>query len=150
MKILSLDMATKTGWACNDPEVSGVEDFAVRRGESPGMRFVRFRAWLQEIISHLTPDVVVYEQAHHRGGAATEVGVGLSTHMQGVLAESGIDYIGCHTGTLKRHATGKGNSKKPAMMEAYRKKWGCEPQDDNECDARWLLDWAMKELGNRR
>jgi hypothetical protein len=38
MNILSLDMATKTGWALkeNGRIVSGVQAFAKQRGESPG------------------------------------------------------------------------------------------------------------------
>lgn len=44
MNILALDMATKTGWATNAGRTSGVQTFDVKRGESPGMRFLRCRA----------------------------------------------------------------------------------------------------------
>ncbi len=149
MRILALDMATKTGWAMNDPSVSGVENFAVRRGESPGMRFVRFVAWLEEIIEKARPDLVVYEQAHHRGGAATEVAVGLATHLQSTLARHGIDHTSYHTATIKKHATGRGNAGKEEMMAAYRERFGSRPVDDNEADARWALDLAMRDFGGR-
>jgi len=148
MKILALDMATKTGWAVNDPELSGVENFAVKRGESPGMRFIRFKSWLEEMIKRVEPDLVVHEQPHHRGGASTEVALGFVTHLQSTLAPHGIEYTNKHTSEIKIHATGKGNAGKPAMIKAYREKWGVDPADDNEADARWLLDLVRKEYGS--
>ena len=146
MRILALDMATKTGWAVNKPELSGVENFAIKRGESPGMRFLRFHAWLEEMFQKVKPNLVVYEQAHHRGGAATAIALGMIAILQKQCAERGVEYMTCHTGTLKKHATGKGNASKSEMMRAYKAKWGHEPMDDNECDARWLLDWAITNL----
>lgn len=72
MNILVLDMATKTGWATNINRTSGVQTFDVKRGENPGMRFLRCCGWLNEMIQLLgSVDLIVYEQAHHRGGAAT-------------------------------------------------------------------------------
>ena len=60
MRILALDLATRTGWAWGNvykdgpfTPHSGVEDFSVRRGESPGMRFLRFDAWLSETMDLL-------------------------------------------------------------------------------------------------
>ena len=53
MKILALDLATKSGWATNVDHQSGVQVFDVRRGESPGMRFLRCRAWLGEMFQLL-------------------------------------------------------------------------------------------------
>lgn len=146
MKILALDMATETGWAMNIPEVSGVANFSVSRGESPGMRFIRFTTWLNRMIDRVKPDMIIYEQAHHRGGAATEVAVGLVTHLQSVCAKRGINFTKCHTSKIKKKATGKGNAGKDLVMKAYRDKWGRDPVDDNECDARWLLEWAKEEF----
>ena len=60
--------------------------------------------------------------------------------MTAYCEENSIPYSGIPVGTIKKHATGKGNSGKPAMMLAYLNKWGIFPQDDNECDARWLFD----------
>jgi len=87
MNILSLDLATKTGWASNiHGRRSGVIDFALKRGESPGMRFLRCRAWLNEMLKLLGKiDIIVYEQAHHRGGAATAVCVGLITAVDPIV-----------------------------------------------------------------
>ena len=51
MNILALDMATKTGWAMNVGRQSGIQTFDVRRGESPGMRFLRCRGWLNGMLN---------------------------------------------------------------------------------------------------
>ena len=45
-------------------------------------------------------------------------------------------------GTIKRHATGKGNAGKDEVIAAMRAR-GFAPADDNEADALALLDWAM-------
>ena len=55
MRILALDLGSKCGWATLDTEgrfevESGVQDFSLVRGESPGMRYLRFRAWLAKVL----------------------------------------------------------------------------------------------------
>ncbi|HAR38119.1 MAG TPA: hypothetical protein DCS09_05830, partial [Porphyromonadaceae bacterium] len=82
-----------------------------------------------------------------RGGAATEIAAGFATHLQSTCADLDIDHTSVHTATLKKHATGKGNASKEVMMAAYRGRFQVEPQDDNECDARWLLDYAKVNYG---
>ena len=149
MKILALDLATKTGWATNAyGRDSGTIAFALKRGESPGMRFLRCRAWLNELYCGLTSsviDVIAYEQAHHRGGAATAVCVGLVTVVQSFAAEHGIELMPVHTATLKKFATGSGRANKQGMIEAAIER-GWKPEDDNEADAQLLLDYALSEL----
>jgi len=45
---------------------------------------------------------------------------------------------------IKKHATGKGNAGKAAMIAAARAR-GFDPQDDNEADALALLAWATAQ-----
>ena len=41
MNLLALDLATKTGWSTNiHGRCAGVIEFPIKRGESPGMRFL--------------------------------------------------------------------------------------------------------------
>lgn len=148
MRILSLDLATNTGWAMNENgwKVSGVQMFDVKRGESPGMRFLRCRSWLNELLTLKGKiDAIVYEQAHHRGGSATAVGVGLVTTVQAFAAEHNIELMAVHTGTLKKFATGKGNASKEEMIAAAQSK-GWDPKDDNEADAQMLLEHALDTI----
>ena len=65
---------------------------------------------------------------------------GLLATLTAWAEEHDIPYQGIPVGQIKKHATGKGNASKAMMMETYREKWGVEPYDDNECDARWLFD----------
>jgi len=150
--VLALDMATKTGWASykNGNIESGVQDFSLKRGESVGMRYLKFTKWLVDINDLLDGiDLIVYEQPHYRGGHATEVLVGLLTHMKSFVSKlegfgQPVNTAPVHSGTLKKHATGAGKASKFDMMEKGREK-GWTFQDDNECDALWLLDYGLKE-----
>jgi len=146
IKILALDLATKTGWAHSDGP-SGVQSFALSRGESPGMRFLKFRGWLDRVATEAPFQVVAYEQPHLRGGHATEVLAGMVGILQAWAADHGIETVMRHSGEIKRHATGKGNANKDAMIETAKER-GWSPEDDNEADALWLLDLMNKELGN--
>ena len=137
MNILALDLGTKTGWAlCVDGQMeSGVQVFDVKRGESPGMRYRHFRQWLSGLMWEKTGrvihigfaeevrsvfDVVVYEQTHQRGGAATEVAAGFATRVQEACAEpinGKPDHAAVHSATLKKSATGNGRAGKLQMIE---------------------------------
>lgn len=148
MKILALDTATKTGWAVvEDGRLieSGVQDFSKRRGESNGMMFLNFRRWLMRYPYPV--DLIIYEQAHHRGGAATEIGVNLTGRVQEVAAEGGVEYTTVHTGTLKKWACGHGNADKGAMMDRAGTYLGRKPIDDNEADAVLMAMYAWSEYG---
>jgi len=152
MRILALDCALKTGWAsfCNGIIESGVQDFNLKRGESKGMVFIRFRVWLNSMTSLIKPALIVFEQSHHRGGAATEVGVGLTTRIQEICIERGIEYCSCHSLTLKKFACGTGRANKEDMIKKAKEKWGEDIIDDNQADALHILDWARKEFKEER
>ena len=151
MKILALDLATRTGWAIAEGGKllsSGTEDFAVRRGESAGMIFVRFRRFLLEMLSMAQPDLVGYEDPLFMGrsnAAARRILIGLATHAESICVERGVDFTPTHGATLKKYALGsaglKGRSKK-LMVDAAAIVW---PEhvfvDDNESDACWLCDY---------
>lgn len=150
MNILALDCATRTGWAVQlDGHIeSGVQDFSRKRGESGnGLIFLRFRGWLINNFKNSGIKVIAYEQAHHRGGASTEIGVNLTGRIQEFAAENNIEYMAVHTGTIKKFATGSGTAGKPAIMDWFKSKTGRAPIDDNEADAMALLWYVKSELG---
>ena len=64
-----------------------------------------------------------------------------------VAHKRGINLSPYSASQIKKHATGKGNSGKPAMIAAAKAKW---PEvkiiDDNHADALWLLDLSKHEL----
>lgn len=134
MKILALDIATKTGW-CNDVS-SGVWDFNVKRGESIGMRLIRFRAAVQEMINLNKPDVIVYELP----AGLFKASIMVASEMIGVLKilceDNKIEYAHESATEIKKFATGKGNAKKDAMVQAAKDlDIGIDIIDDNHADA---------------
>ena len=144
-KILALDQATKTGWATDT--ASGVWDLKPNRGESTGMRVVRFKSKVREIIELEGIDVVAYERPAGRFKASIMV----SSEMVGVLLDLCIELgveVACYSANeIKKHATGKGNAGKPVMIAAAKKKWpNIKIIDDNHADALWLLDLTQKDL----
>lgn len=158
--VLALDMAISTGWALRDSAgavTSGRQVFELRRGESAGMRFLRFRAWLREVMALAGgTGVLAYEQAHHRGGHATALAVGLVTVALEEAADKGWQTTSVHTGTLKKFATGNGGASKDRMIGAALALWGpaLEAQNgdgslpgDDEADALCVLAWALSEIG---
>ena len=148
--ILALDTATHTGWCLwsNGSVVeSGVVSFEKRRGESNGSMFLRFRRWLDEMLTE-NVKFVVYERAHHRGGAATEICTNLTGRVQELCASKGIEYAAVASVTLKKCATGSGKSDKAGVMLAAGKLTGRTIDDDNEADAIMLAAYAASEYGN--
>jgi hypothetical protein len=154
MNVLALDLATHCGWALRsgDRIESGVEDFSPRRGESPGMRYVMFRKWLERIGAGI--NIIVYEQNFRRGGHATEVAAGFSTRVQEFCAERKIEYTTVNAMTLKKWATGSGKSDKAAMIAAAckivsNKYVETVSLDDNQADAILILRYAELEIVGR-
>jgi len=144
MKILALDIATKTGWAMEGDY--GVEDFSIKKDQPNGLRLLKFRHWLSELIVESGPfDLLAYEQQHHRGRAATEVGIGMITEMIAIAALHNVPYKSVHSGKLKKYFTGHGKATKAMMIEAA-KELGYEPEDDNVADACLILEYALKHF----
>lgn len=144
MRILALDMATKTGWAHSDGG-SGVKDF--RSAKDLTDKLIAFRVWLDSLLIMRPTDVIVYEAAHFRGGAATRQAVGFETCVRLAARYMEIKCDTCHTATLKKHATGKGNATKDDMLVAAMQQHPTvRLLDDNHVDALWLLHWAQSNL----
>lgn len=149
--IIALDLGTMTGWAATLGEtiVSGTWDFRPQRFEGGGMRFVRFRSKVAELIKQATgeePPLVYFEEVRrHAGTDAAHIYGGFMGQLTAYCDENAVPYEGVPVGTIKRHATGKGNADKAAMLAAAALKWtNYKCMDDNEADARWLLDLVTK------
>ena len=65
-RILALDLMSRLGWAfrANDGSLHyGTETFKLKGIESTGMRFMRFRDWLDEIVVEVVkPEAIFFEQ----------------------------------------------------------------------------------------
>lgn len=144
--VIALDLATCTGFA-HSCGISGVQRFTPRRGDSPGMKWLSFRAWLERVYSDAPFDIAAYEQAHHRGGAATHSAHGFISTLEAWAAERGVELTSRQTGEIKRHATGKWKAGKDEMVAAANKRWpNVTIETDDQADALWLLDLVLTEL----
>ena len=146
--ILALDLGTHTGWALHQRDgtvTSGTEHFKPGRFEGGGMRFLRFKRWLTELLAASGALNAVYfeEVRRHAGVDAAHVYGGLMAHLTAWCEHHNIPYQGVPVGTIKKHATGKGNAAKEEMLAAASRR-GYVPIDDNEADALALLHWAIE------
>jgi hypothetical protein len=144
MTILALDVGTHCGWAAlsGGSISSGCEDFTLKRGDPPGLKFTNFTIWFISRLNKFHPDIVVYEQAHFRGRYATELLVGFTTRIAEYCASRGIEYAGVHSGTLKKWAVGDGRADKRSMMDGASVRIGRKITNEHEADALWLLFYA--------
>ena len=152
MRILALDLGCKTGWATLDTDSrfeveSGVQEFVLQRGDSPGMRYLAFRAWLSRIGDQTLPDLIVYEQNFRRGGAATEIAAGFSTRVQEWCAEHGVECTSVNVSTLKKQYAGHGRADKEVLAQKMGERWGrADLEAGDEADALAVLAWAVDTL----
>jgi hypothetical protein len=152
--ILALDLGTMTGWALRsrDGEItSGTVSFKPSRYEGGGIRYLRFRSWLDELTHYVGAFGAVHfeEVRRHAGTDAAHVYGGLLATLTAWCEQREIAYQGVPVGTIKRFATGKGNADKAAMIAAVKTR-GFAPADDNEADAIAILLWATETRGGVR
>lgn len=149
MTILALDLGSKLGWAISygpGDVLHGTVEFKSGRYEGGGMRWLRFRRWLQTMCEQHGPiDAIYFEEVRaHKGTDAAHIYGGFVSQLTASCELREIPYQGIPVGTIKRHATGKGNAGKPAMIAAMQAK-GFTPADDNDADALALLLCVIDE-----
>lgn len=143
MKILALDIATNTGWKTET--TSGVWNLKPNRGESEGMRVVRFKSKVKELITLEGITLVCYE----RPAGMHKSSIMVASEMVGVLKDlcitENIEMASYSATEIKKWATGKGNANKDAMIKAAVD-LGFNPKDDNEADAIHLYNLCKKDV----
>ena len=151
--ILALDLGTTTGWALRSMGMttSGCLSLKSSRFDGGGMRYLRFRRWLEQLQVDAGPIGAVYfeEVRRHVGTDAAHVYGGLLGQLTAWCEEHGVAYQGVPVGTIKAFAAGRGNADKAAMMAAVQAR-GFSPADDNEADAIAILLWAIETGGGVR
>lgn len=147
-RIICLDLGTKCGWAIQDGSftTSGTEDFSPKRFESSGMRPLKFKNWLTQTIKQGQTQIYFEEVRRHAGTDAAHCYGGLMAVLLMTCEEFGVPCQGIPVGTIKKHATGKGNANKQAMIDAANRKWPDQHvTDDNQADALCLLSLATSK-----
>jgi hypothetical protein len=152
--VLALDLGTTTGWAVqpgNSRIESGSVSFRPSRYDGGGMRYLRFRGWLDSMAATVAGLSAIYfeEVRRHAGTDAAHVYGGLLATLTAWCEQYGIAYQGVPVGTIKRFIAGKGNADKAAVIAAVRAR-GFAPGDDNEADALAILLWSIETHGGVR
>ena len=152
--LLCLDLGTSTGFAlqtCDGAIVSGTVSFKPSRYDGGGMRYLRFRGWLESMVADGGRiDAIHFEEVRrHVGTDAAHVYGGLLATLTSWCEQRSIGYQGVPVGTIKRFIAGKGNADKQAVIAAVRER-GFSPADDNEADALAILLWAIETSGGVR
>lgn len=144
MKILALDIATKTGWKTETS--SGIWDFKPNRGESEGMRVVRFKARVREMIGLENITLVSYERAAGRHKSSIIVESEMIGVLKDLCIELGVDNACYSAKEIKMFATGNGNASKDMLFDKAVE-LGYHPLDNNESDAIWIYLLTKKDVG---
>ena len=152
--ILALDLGTQTGWALlhQGTTTSGTLTFKNDRYQGGGMRYLRFSKWLddmQGLAGGILSEVYFEEVRRHLGVDAAHVYGGFLATLTGWCEREGIPYEGVGVGTIKHHATGKGNASKQDVIASLKAK-GYHPRDDNEADDLALLEWVRTQQTSSR
>lgn len=149
MKIVTADLSiTATGLADRDGKVSTVGGKAALGDQ----RLVIIEDGLIQALGLWhdedddRADLLVVEGAVARSQTAY-----ISGQLHGIVKRlcirHGMPYVFVPPATLKKYATGKGNSDKTQMAVAALKRSGREFADDNQCDAFWLWAAALDHYG---
>lgn len=154
MKILAFDLGTSCGWATNryGAWIYGTLDLRPGRYSGGGMRYVIFGNELEKLFGDSMELVVFEEVRHHTAVDAAHVYGGLLAVLTARCERFKVPYQGVPVGTIKKHATGKGNASKELMIEAAIRLCpllGIKITDitDDEADAICLLHYAVKTFG---
>lgn len=150
MNLISLDLGAKCGWAsrCGGVINSGTQDFSLSRFEGRGMQFLKFKRFLARLTDAVVPDVISLEEVRrHLGVDAAHAYGGYLAHVASYCEEANIPHTGVPVGTIKKHATGKGNASKDDMISAAKVLYPDQDiRDDNQADALCLLSYTIKEF----
>lgn len=152
--ILALDLGSSTGWAlrAGDERIqSGTVSFRPSRYDGGGMRYLRFRGWLERLAADVGELRAVHfeEVRRHLSTDSAHVYGGLLATLTAWCETNSIPYQGVPVGTIKRFIAGKGNADKGAVIAAVKSR-GFHPADDNEADAIAILLWAIETGGGVR
>lgn len=149
MNILSLDLATTTGWAYNNPSLNGgIWSLKPKRGSSEGMKQIKLRSMLQDFLNTVkTIDLIVYEKPAGRFMTGVISVAELVSVVKVFCEDNGIDYTSYRPTEVKKWATGKGNSNKQIMLDEAKKRWeNIDIIDDNMADAMLMLQMTIEDL----
>lgn len=144
INVLAIDQASNCGWATKNAH--GAWDFTTRKDESSGMKMLRFRSKLKEVVELENINLIVYERVAGQHANSIIHASKMVAIIETFCEEIGINYKAVSAGEVKKFATGKGNAGKPQMIEAARLKYGYTGNNDNEADALHIYHHTIADL----
>lgn len=153
--VLGFDLALNTGWAVRTE--TGILDSGVwnlddaRKDKHNGYAFLMLESLVLDLIGYTNVrgfacQMLCYERPHHRGGAATRIGLGLASTVLLNAAARSIPVLDVAASTLKRFATGNGRSGKADMIAAASDFTKRKIGSDDEADAIWVACWGFEAM----
>jgi crossover junction endodeoxyribonuclease RuvC len=142
MRYVGIDPSSKTGLVIIDKQgnIINTQDVTTKEKKDPH----RFSDIADKIIDELEPNDVITIEGFSYGskGKGVSFQYGLGWIIRYLLMERGYNYIEVPPTSVKKFATGKGNTKKDEMVLPIYKKWGFEHTSDNVRDAFVLAQMA--------
>jgi crossover junction endodeoxyribonuclease RuvC len=141
-RYVGIDPSTKTGLAIIDKQgnIINAADITTKEKKDPH----RFSDIADKIIDELEPNDIITIEGFSYGseGKGVSFQYGLGWIIRHMLIERGFTYTEVPPTSVKKFATGKGNTKKDEMVLPIYKKWGFEHASDNVRDAFVLAQMA--------
>ena len=152
--LLAITLGQQTGWAIHKRDGDIAFDcrfFRSSEYEGEGMKFVRFRYWLDEISKkHGAFDAVVFADIQHHSCMQNAVVYGgFLGHLTGWCDWRQIPYIGASMTDVHKFVTGDQGIDQQSLIDALRRKGFINVSRDT-VGALAVLDWALhyKARGN--
>ena len=146
--IYALDLGANFGYAFfKEGKIESGSYSLIEKGRisGGGMRYLNFKLWLCRNLKGKDVQEVRYEEVkNHTGVLAAHAFGGYQGILTSFCEENNIPFQSVPVGSIKKHATGKGNASKEFMIKAMQAK-GHNPQCDNEADALALLYLTLEE-----
>jgi crossover junction endodeoxyribonuclease RuvC len=141
-RFVGIDPSTKTGLAIMDMQGNLINAAEITTKEKQDPH--RFASIAEKIINELEPNDIITIEGFSYGskGKGVSFQYGLGWIIRHELLERGYEYIEVPPTSVKKFATGKGNTKKDEMVLPIFKKWGFEHSSDNVRDAFVLAQMA--------
>ena len=145
IKILALDIATTTGWACGKGDRLKYSNFTVNKCDTIGDKFLRFGSLIERLIYLKKPEIIAIERPIIRFYAATYWLCGACAIAEMAAASKNIPVVKFPPTTIKKFVTGSGRATKEDMMKAI-KKLKFKPEVHDEADAIGLHLYTQSQL----
>lgn len=151
-RYVAIDLGTKCGVAVNDDGCIIVDcwDFKTKRTQGSGMKYLKFKAALEDLLATGKITALFYEEVRrHKGVAAAHTYGGFESHLLAFCDTNNIPYTSIPVGTIKRRATGSGNASKDKMIKAAQTSFpslNIGDKEDNKADAVWILTVGLEDI----